>query len=349
MRVKKFTGKTMQEAVEGLRQEYGSDAVILHTTQKRRWLWGRIGPKRYEIVGAIDRDFKHTQVKAKPQIQNQMVKEEKATGLDSVTFDPKWSEAIQRLYGRLIRCDIPKDVTQALLKDVLSTLPKHDWNDEEKIWPRLNDVVAARVATVDPWEFNEGQRIVVLIGPTGVGKTTTIAKLAANFSLVGNKSVGLITVDTYRIAAVEQLKTYAEIIGIPVQVAFSPRELKDCIAKMKDRDLILIDTAGRSQNNYLQISELKNYLDGIDAEIHLVISATTKSRDVDEIIKAFGQVTIHRVIITKLDETTAYGVVLQTCERAQAPLAFVTTGQGVPEDIDVATSEKIAQLILGDG
>ncbi len=338
----------MQEAVESLRQEYGRDAVILHTIQKRRWLWGRLGPKRYEVLGAIDPTFKSPQTNTKPHALEHAASSEGGLNHDASRLDPSMSEAVQSLYGRLVRRDIPKDVTQGLLKDVLTRLPKQDWNDEAKIWTRLCSLVAERVATVDPWEFSGDQRIVVLIGPTGVGKTTTIAKIAANFSLIGDKNVGLITVDTYRIAAVEQLKTYAEIIGIPVQVAYSPRELKDCIERMADRDLILIDTAGRSHNNYLQIGELKNYLEGIEAEIHLVISATTKSRDVDEIIKAFGQVSIDRVIITKLDETATYGVVLQTCERTKAPLSFVTTGQGVPEDIEVATNDKIAQLILGD-
>ncbi len=338
----------MQEAVASLRLEYGSDAVILHTTQKRRWLWGRLGPKRYEVLGAIDPNFKRAQADTRPRAPEHAAASEDNYKQGASRFDPSMSEAVQSLYGRLVRRDIPKDVAQGLLKDTLTRLPKQDWNDEGKIWIRLGSLVAERVVTVDPWEFSGDQRIVVLIGPTGVGKTTTIAKIAANFSLVGAKNVGLITVDTYRIAAVEQLKTYAEIIGIPVQVAYSPRELKDSIARMADRDLILIDTAGRSQNNYLQMGELKNYLEGIDAEIHLVISATTKSSDVDEIVKAFGQVSIDRVIITKLDETTTYGVVLQTCERTNAPLSFVTTGQGVPEDIEVATNEKIAQLILGD-
>lgn len=338
----------MHEAVECLRQEYGRDAIILHTKQKRRWLWGRVGPKCYEVVGAIDPNFKRPQPNTRPQAAEYVSSSEESTRADNSRFDPSMSDAVQSLYGRLVRRDIPRDLAQGLLKDALSRLPKEEWNDEERIWARVSGLVAERVPTVDPWEFSGGQRVVVLIGPTGVGKTTTIAKIAANFSLIGAKNVGLITVDTYRIAAVEQLKTYAEIIGIPVQVAYSPRELKDSIGKMKDRDLVLIDTAGRSQNNYLQIAELKNYLAGIDAEVHLVISATTKAQDVDEIIKAFGQVSIDRVIITKLDETSTYGVILQTCERTRAPLSFVTTGQGVPEDIDVATNEKIAQLILGD-
>lgn len=355
MRVKKFIGKTMQEAVASLRQEFGRDAVILHTTQKRRWFWGRIGPKHYEVLGAIDPNYtssNRAKTKPKPKPTTSAHKEavvnEKPLNPTLANFDPSWSDAIQSLYGRLVRLDIPKDIAQDLLKEVLSGLPKVDWNNEEQLWQGLNSVVTKRIKTLHPWEFTGEQRVVVLIGPTGVGKTTTVAKLAANFALVGGLSVGLITVDTYRIAAVDQLKTYAEIIGLPVHVAYSPRELKEGLLKMQGKDLVLIDTAGRSQNNYLQISELKNYLDDITAEIHLVISATTKPGDVDEIIKAFGQLKIDRVIITKLDETNAYGIILHTCERAKAPLAYVTTGQGVPEDIDVADSEKIARLILGD-
>lgn len=347
MRVKKFTGKTIQEAVDCLRAEFGRDAVILHTSQKRRWLWGKVGPKRYEVLGAIDPNFNKAQ-NSRPQPRAQAPQAVQREQGQSSRTDPGWSEAIQNLFGRLVRLDIPKDLAQELIREVLTRLPKADWNDETKIWSTVVGVVADRIKTAEPWEFTGGPKVVVLIGPTGVGKTTTIAKLAANFALIAGRSVGLITVDTYRIAAVEQLKTYAEIIGLPVHVAYSPKELREGVAKLSDRDLILIDTAGRSQNNHLQIAELKSYLEGLEAEINLVISATTKPRDVDEIIKTFGQLPIQRVIVTKLDETNVYGVILHTCERAGVPLAFVTTGQGVPEDIDVASSEKIARLILGD-
>lgn len=353
-----------------MRREFGRDGVILHTTQKRLWLWGKLGPKRYEVLGAYDpnqnpsagkKNSKGSGRKAVPEQappptaaparpvtpQRTSVEQPVLSASDS-RLDPSWSEAVQNLYSRLIRVDIPKDLAVDLLKAVLGKVPKEDWNNDAKLWTQLTAEIGSRIQTSEPWEFNGTQRVVALIGPTGVGKTTTVAKLAANFSLVAGLKVGLITVDTYRIAAVEQLKTYAEIIGLPLQVAYSPKELKEGIAKLKDKDLILIDTAGRSQNNQLHIAELKHFLEGIEAEMHLVISATTKPRDVDEIISVFGQLPIDRVIITKLDETSAYGVLLQTCERAKVPIAFVTTGQGVPEDIEVADGERIAQLILGD-
>lgn len=357
MRVKKFTGKTVQEAVEDLRREFGDDAVVLHVVQRRPWFFGRVGPKRYEVTGAIDPNEKKNGDKTRPQTitkrqnTNPYVNRQEpvlANKLETSDTDPEWSESIQKLYGKLVRCDIPKDIAQSVLKEALATLPQSEWNDANKVWNSLQSAIATRVITVEPWEFDEDQKVVILIGPTGVGKTTTIAKLAANFSLVGGRDVGVVTMDTYRIAAVEQLKTYADIIGLPVQVAYSPKDLREAIARMNDKDLILVDTAGRSQNNHIQMAELKNYLQGINAEIHLVVSATTKQRDVDEIVKVFSQLPIDRVIVTKLDETAAHGIILQTCERAQAPLAFITTGQGVPEDIEVASGEKIAQLILGE-
>lgn len=340
-------GKTMQEAVERLRREFGDDAVILHTAQKRRWFFGRIGPRYYEVLGAYDPNYQRHPANSQ-SMQKQTAASAAAGQSGAAVKRLEWSEAIQELYGRLVDREIPKALAQELIKESLSELPKQEWNNLNRVWARLAEAVAQRIATVDAWDFSDQQRIVILIGPTGVGKTTTVAKLAANFALVDQRSVAMITVDTYRIAAVEQLRTYAEIIGVPLEVAYSPKELREGVAKFKEKDLILIDTAGRSQNNHLQMAELKSYLEGIDAEIHLVVSATTKLRDIDEIVRIFSQLPLDRIIVTKLDETTTHGVILQTCVRAEVPLAFVTTGQGVPEDIEVASGERLAQLILGD-
>lgn len=340
-------GKTMQEAVESLRREFGDDAVILHTSHKRRWFFGRIGPRHYEVLGAYDPNY----AKRTPNSPSTPTRTAASveTEQDKASADrAEWSAAIQGLYGKLVEREIPKGLAQELIKEALTSLPKQEWSNIHRIWAHLEQAVERRITTVDPWDFSQQQRIVVLIGPTGVGKTTTVAKLAANFALVDQRSVAMITVDTYRIAAVEQLRTYAEIIGVPLEVAYNPKELRRGVAKFKDKDLILIDTAGRSQNNHLQLAELKSYLEGIDAEVHLVVSATTKLRDIEEIVRVFSQLRLDRIIITKLDETTTHGAILQTCVRAEAPLAFVTTGQGVPEDIEVASGKRLAQLILGD-
>ena len=184
--------------------------------------------------------------------------------------------------------------------------------------------------------------VVALVGPTGVGKTTTIAKLAANFALFEGKSVGLITIDTYRIAAVEQLKTYSEIINLPIEVVYTAADFKRALQNLSNKQLILIDTAGRSQKNKQQIRELKHFFNGRPLnETHLVLSANTKLEDLLETADSFKELNVNRLIFTKLDETNSLSNVVEVAERLQIPLSYVTTGQSVPEDIEVATFEVI--------
>ena len=259
-----------------------------------------------------------------------------------------WPDAIEAIYQQLLECDLPKGTARSLLASVLRDVPKSQWEDTDAIWRQVNAHIAHDIATIDPWEFDGAQKRAVLVGPTGVGKTTTVAKLAANFALVAGKKVGLITVDTYRVAAVEQLRTYADIIGVPIRVAYTRDELHEAVSAMADRDLILIDTAGRSQRNKNQMEELRDFLQGLDAEVHLVVSATTKDRDLNDIVGTFADISIDRLIVTKLDETTGFGVLYEASQRTKAPIAFITTGQSVPEDIEVAEPDKIAEWILGE-
>ena len=193
-----------------------------------------------------------------------------------------------------------------------------------------------------PIRLGNRPTVVALVGPTGVGKTTTIAKLAANFALFEGKSVGLITIDTYRIAAVEQLKTYSEIINLPIEVVYTAADLKRAFQKLSDKQLILIDTAGRSQKNKQQIRELKHFFNGRPLnETHLVLSANTKLEDLLETADSFKELGVNRLIFTKLDETNSLSNVIEVAERLRIPLSYVTTGQSVPEDIEVATFEVI--------
>ena len=195
--------------------------------------------------------------------------------------------------------------------------------------------------------FSDKPKIVALIGPTGVGKTTTLAKIAAKFVLDNAVSAAVITADTYRIAAKEQLQTYANIMGLPLEVVISSEALQQAIKKHSDKKLILIDTAGRSQFNEFQVKELCDLLT-VDFEIekHLVLSATTKNRDAEEILKRFSVCAPDRIIFTKTDETSSLGILLNLLYKRKIALSYLTTGQRVPDDIIPASFGKLAEMLL---
>ena len=186
-----------------------------------------------------------------------------------------------------------------------------------------------------------------LVGPTGVGKTTTIAKLAANFRLKEKRRVGLITVDTYRIAAVEQLRTYADIIDLPMHVVSTPREMRETVARMNHLDLILMDTAGRSGRDEIRIQELKAFLAEAAAdEVHLVLSGVTAARTLEQTAEQFAAVGTTALILTKLDEADRLGKCAAGVRSSGLPLSYLTNGQSVPDDIETADAHRLARLIL---
>ena len=295
------------------------------------------------------------------------------TAAEPMASNPEDTEKIQRLEDELAQMkamlaqvmskDQPKDkvsiqealrrqeVDEELLKDMAAQLPAGDTlldsQDE-----RAAEVLAGYLG--DAMNFSEGitlnkhgVRIVALIGATGVGKTTTLAKIAARFVLEKNIRAALITADTYRISAVEQLKTYSYIIGLPLEIVYSPDELKVAIHKHRDKDLILIDTAGRSQHNEYQMKELQEFLAvNSHIECHLVMSATTKNRDAAEILDKFSACEPDRVIFTKTDETSSVGLILNLLAKRDIALSFLTNGQSVPDDIIPATPQKLAELLL---
>ena len=192
-----------------------------------------------------------------------------------------------------------------------------------------------------------GVRLVALLGTTGVGKTTTLAKIAAKFVLEHGVNAALITADTYRISAVDQLKTYSDILGLPLEIVYSPEELKAAIEKHKHKELILIDTAGRSQQNIQQMRELEEFLRvNTRIEKHLVISATTKLTDAQEIISKFSAVNPEKIIVTKIDETGSLGMIINLMRNKKLSLSYITTGQSVPDDIELATADIFTDLIL---
>jgi flagellar biosynthesis protein FlhF len=191
-------------------------------------------------------------------------------------------------------------------------------------------------------------RIVALVGPTGVGKTTTIAKLAALHVLGGQRKVGLITTDTFRIAAVEQLRTYANILNVPLQVVYQPSELQHALNALADCDLILMDTAGRNFRIDRNVIEMKHILSAVPVdETYLVLAMTSKPDDLDRVAAVFQELPVDKFLFTKMDETSTYGAILNLMMTYRKPISYVTTGQNVPDDIEVANVEKVLRLIFG--
>ncbi len=200
-------------------------------------------------------------------------------------------------------------------------------------------------------EDGPGPKVVYFVGPTGVGKTTTIAKIASKFCVEEKKKVALLTADTYRIAAAEQLRTYANILEVPFRIIYSGQEIEQAYEEFHDYDLVLVDTAGHSHHNEEQknsIAQIIHTLDGkAQSEVYLVLSATTKYRDLTSIADTYKEMTEYKIIFTKLDETTALGNLLNLRLYTNADLSYVTYGQNVPDDIDKFNPQTTVKQILG--
>lgn len=191
------------------------------------------------------------------------------------------------------------------------------------------------------------KRVVHFVGPTGVGKTTTIAKIAARSKLKDNKKVAFVTTDTFRIGAIEQLKIYADILDIPVEVVYSYEDYEKAIQKFSSYDLVLVDTAGRNYKNRKYINQLKESMKFVnEMDIYLVLSLTTKSLDLLEIYKSFKSIPIKSLIFTKLDETNSFGNVINIPIIYDIGISYLTIGQNVPDDIVVPTVEMLSNYIL---
>ncbi len=258
-------------------------------------------------------------------------------------------KALFDAHQQLIANDVADQLASELIEDLKRSLPKQAQEDPRAIRRHLAASIAKMVPSVIPGELSSsaGQRVIALVGPTGVGKTTTIAKIAANYRLRQHKRVGLITIDTYRIAAVQQLQTYAQIIDVPIEVAATPMQFRGALSRLKDCDIILIDTAGRSQRDKAKNDELKAFFDiQKPDEIHLVLSTTSSPQVLKQSIERFKSTGYDRLILTKLDEAVGFGVILACLAKAKTKLSYLTTGQDVPDDITVGEGNLVARMIL---
>lgn len=271
----------------------------------------------------------------------------KGSALSETTVAARTTGAYPALRTRLRT----QGVSSRLIEDLIRDIPDlSEWGEAARPIQAeaiARELITGRIAVSGAIQLTPGAlKTVALVGPTGVGKTTTIAKLAAQFALLERKKTALLTIDVYRIAAIEQLKTYGQIMGVPVFAAHEASEIADVLERCRDYDLLLVDTAGRSQLNGAQVMELKPFLDALQCETHLVLSASTKEEDLLESARRFSATRVDRLLFTKLDETSSYGSLLNVADKTGAPLSYLTMGQRVPEDIEVAHGMAIAGRIL---
>ncbi len=259
--------------------------------------------------------------------------------------------ALSAVRERLVAQEVESGIVADILQQLLRTLDEPKRQSEREVWETASDVIRGMLAkgANRPPRIGRHVRYAFFFGPTGVGKTTTIAKLAAEAMLKEKRKVGFITSDTYRIAAVEQLRTYANILNVPLEVVFSPGEVEQAMERLHDCDLVLVDTAGRNYRNDEYVKSMKEFLRfGETSENYLVLSLTTKYADMKAIVTNFQDVPIDKVIFTKSDETQAYGAILNIVHQFDLSLSYITTGQNVPDDIIVATPEQVTTLLVGD-
>lgn len=259
---------------------------------------------------------------------------------------------LKLIYKKLIDNEVDEKYANQIIGDIETSLKNESNIDSilaaiyQKIILKLGEPVSIKPG--------DKPKVVFFIGPTGVGKTTTIAKLASLFKLEEHSRVAFITSDTYRVAAVEQLNTYASILGSPISVVYSADELESALNEYSDYDLIMVDTAGRSHRCEEQMSELTNLLDRVnelsnrfDVEKFLTLSVTTKYKDLIDITERYKDVQGWSLIFTKLDETCCLGNILNIKMLTDAPLSYTTSGQNVPNDIEIINEQAIVKQLLG--
>lgn len=293
--------------------------------------------------------------KLKPEKEEEPKEEEKPEKETDAPKDMKHQQSetfrcIRMIYETLLDNEVNERYVNQILDDVEKNLRGSASMDI--ILSNVYQKMVLKFGQPQKIELVPGQpKIVFFIGPTGVGKTTTIAKVASRFKVDYGKKVALLTADTYRIAAAEQLRTYANILDTPLTVIYSSEEMNAAIERVKDYDLVLVDTAGFSYKNEDQRKDMRNLIESLDdkyeKDVYLVLSATTKYRDLMEIVDKYHEISDYKIIFTKLDETSSYGSLLNIRMYSGADVSYVTTGQNVPDDIEIFQSQKIVKQLLG--
>jgi len=376
MKVMKFTGSTMQEVMIQIRSELGPDAVILHSKSVQTpTYFGLFRKKTIEVIAAIDQEEKPARImeaEKKPEGPSRFIKSEESatakqilrelhqvTGLLKENAPKSESPSKYDLYPEELRnmfCLLRNlGLNSVVLDDIMQCLLK-EWKrqfaikeltaaDLERLARKhLKDRLdAANLSADEPT-----RKYIAVMGPTGVGKTTTIAKIAADYMLRKRKRVAFITTDTYRIAAIEQLRTYAQILGVPMEVAYNLVDFVQAAERFAHYDHVFIDTAGRNFRNPVYVEELKKMLDNnLNLETYLVLAATAKEEDMAKIYEQFEMMAVDGLIFTKTDETENLGGMINFIMNHSIPVAYLADGQDVPDDLQLAAPEIIINKVFG--
>ena len=356
MKVRYFTADSIQNAMAQVKNVLGRDAIILHTrTFRKGGILGFFSKTKVEVMAAIDTPVAAVEEEVEispPQDDKNLV----AVQLELATMRNlleqvvgKNSQEIQR--SPILDVLLENDIERHIAEEIIRKLPQ-DHKMDALVSSELKELVIEqfreKLQCIEGIKIPEiGRKVVAFIGPTGVGKTTTIAKLAAKFSIQDGYKVTLVTADTYRISAVEQLKTYSDIMGIQIHVVYNTDELKRVLDSNQDQQLILIDTAGRSPHNNDQMVELQKLLQvESDIEKYLVLSTTTKYKDAIDIVEEFSACSPHKIIFTKVDEARNISTIVNVLYQFPIPLSYITNGQNVPDDIELVDPKELAQLIF---
>ncbi len=387
MKIKKYQGETEEQVIEMAKEELGNDAIVLSIKKITPTGIFSIMKKPYiELTASYDENKVKIEEKSKNffldikskksenSLENKL-KEKDATieklekriielesylekavrnlSLEKGNNKIKYkNQLVQFIYEMLLL----KGVNQTVCEHILQSVDKEENQNIDLIVKivynkiiEILDNAVCKDLVIDKDSIGKEAKTIVFLGTTGVGKTTTIAKLSSEIIMNKGKKVGFITSDTYRIAAVEQLKTYAEILDSQVEVVYSLEDVNPKIDKLKFmNDYIFFDTAGRSHKNEKNMEEIRLLLKEIDnPEIYLVISSTNNSEDIENIINTYSKFSKFNIIFTKIDETDTIGTILNIAYKNNNKIAYVTVGQNVPSDIERFSGEKIAKVLLG--
>lgn len=386
MIIKKFQASNEKDAILQAKEEMGSDAVVLNIkTIKHKGVKRLFKKDIVEVTAALEErmptaniptnaidiaagkdlekpEDKSTAIEEKldslqemlvSQMKNNVEKADKAEDKYGNKKEENTNFAfIQLVYNQLLENEVDEKYANQIISEVESSLKKE--SNMDTILSGIYQKIILKLG--QPYKIDiedKTSKVVFFIGPTGVGKTTTIAKLASDFKLDKKLKVAMITSDTYRIAAVEQLRTYANILGVPIQVVYTVEEMNNAIEGFKEYDLILVDTAGRSHKNKEQCEEIRHMIkdstvdENQKKEIYLVLSAATKYKDLLNIVEAYEKVGKYNLVFTKLDETSSLGNILNVRLKTGASLSYVTCGQVVPDDIRLLDAQALAKKLLG--